>query len=147
MGSKKRKLANFDQRRRREEVGQTLWMASKLTTLTLLNEYCLRMELPENVLCPPVPNRLNYLHWLKSTLRSLLLEGHDGGTVLDVGVGASCVYPLLGNKLFGWRFLGLNIARASWCAVCVCVWRGVINLEGRLRPRWRRQRGRLHKSL
>jgi len=50
----------------------------KLTTLTLLNEYGLRMELPENVLCPPVPNRLNYSHWLKSTLRSLLLEGHDG---------------------------------------------------------------------
>ena len=81
----------------------------KLTPPTLLNEYGLRMELPENVLCPPVPNRLNYLHWIKSTLHSMLLEGHDGGTVLDVDVGASCVYPLLGNKLFGWRFLVSDI--------------------------------------
>ena len=29
--------------------------------------------------------------------------------MLDIGVGASCVYPLIGHSQYGWRFLGSDI--------------------------------------
>src|SRR5690606_18480609 len=33
--------------------------------------------------------------------------------VLDVGVGASCIYPLLGHAEYGWRFVGSEIDATS----------------------------------
>lgn len=30
-------------------------------------------------------------------------------TVLDIGVGANCIYPLLGTKEYGWHFIGSDI--------------------------------------
>lgn len=33
--------------------------------------------------------------------------------ILDIGVGASCIYPLLGHKMFGWNFYGSDIDQES----------------------------------
>ena len=73
-------------------------------------------DLPEGALCPPIPGRADYLHGLAD----LLAEDHDGriprGTavrVLDVGVGANCIYPLLGHAEYGWRFVGSDIQPTS----------------------------------
>jgi hypothetical protein len=33
--------------------------------------------------------------------------------VLDIGVGASCIYPIIGAKLYGWTFTGTDIDEAS----------------------------------
>jgi 23S rRNA (adenine1618-N6)-methyltransferase len=33
--------------------------------------------------------------------------------VLDIGVGANCVYPLIGHAEYGWRFLGVDIDEAA----------------------------------
>ena len=33
--------------------------------------------------------------------------------VLDIGVGCSCIYPLLGHRKYGWRFLGTDIDSVS----------------------------------
>lgn len=62
--------------------------------------YDLEWDLPEGYLCPPIPGRADYLHYLKD----LLGEGEK--RVLDIGVGANCIYPLLGNKIYGWKFVG-----------------------------------------
>lgn len=69
-------------------------------------------DLPEGCLCPPIPGRADYLHHLAD----LLAEAH-GGTiprgpavrVLDIGVGASAVYPLVGHREYGWSFVGSDI--------------------------------------
>ncbi|MEN1971318.1 23S rRNA (adenine(1618)-N(6))-methyltransferase RlmF [Luteimonas sp. MJ204] len=73
-------------------------------------------DLPHGALCPPIPGRADYLHGLAD----LLAESGDGaiprGTsirVLDVGVGASCIYPLLGHAEYGWRFVGSDIDATS----------------------------------
>ncbi|MGY1457909.1 23S rRNA (adenine(1618)-N(6))-methyltransferase RlmF [Luteimonas sp. A534] len=73
-------------------------------------------DLPDGALCPPIPGRADYLHGLAD----LLAESGDGaiprGTsirVLDVGVGASCIYPLLGHAEYGWRFVGSDIDATS----------------------------------
>jgi 23S rRNA (adenine1618-N6)-methyltransferase len=69
-------------------------------------------DLPPGALCPPVPGRADYLHHLAD----LLAECHGGEIprgasvrVLDIGVGANVIYPLLGHRTFGWRFLGSDI--------------------------------------
>ncbi len=69
-------------------------------------------ELPPLYLCPPVPGRADYLHHLAD-----LLGSSNGGTIprgasiriLDIGVGANCVYPLIGHHEYGWSFLGSDI--------------------------------------
>ncbi|WP_058913895.1 23S rRNA (adenine(1618)-N(6))-methyltransferase RlmF [Entomohabitans teleogrylli] len=66
--------------------------------------------LPQDFLCPPVPGRADYLHYLAD----LLAESHGGqiprqANILDVGVGANCIYPLIGHSEYGWRFTGSDI--------------------------------------
>jgi len=68
-----------------------------------------RWDVPPGYLCPPIPGRADYLHHLAD-----LLSGGDnvkiprGPTVrmLDVGVGANCVYPIIGGHDYGWSFVG-----------------------------------------
>jgi len=40
----------------------------ELTTILLLDEYEIKIELPIDQLCPMVTNRVNYIHWLKELL-------------------------------------------------------------------------------
>jgi 23S rRNA (adenine1618-N6)-methyltransferase len=66
-------------------------------------------DIPADYLCPPIPGRADYIHHVAE----LLASGHRGKmppgakiSVLDIGVGASTIYPLLGHRLYGWRFVG-----------------------------------------
>lgn len=68
-------------------------------------------DIPANYLCPPIPGRADVLH----TLADLLAEGNQGEIprgghirVLDIGVGANGVYPLVGHAEYGWRFVGVD---------------------------------------
>lgn len=68
-------------------------------------------DIPPDYLCPPIPGRADYLHHLAD-----LLSGGDdaaiprGPTVkiLDVGVGANCIYPIIGVHDYGWSFVGTD---------------------------------------
>ena len=69
-------------------------------------------DIPDGYLCPPIPGRADYVHGLAD----LLAERHGGGIprgpavrVLDIGVGANCIYPLLGQREYGWRFVGSEV--------------------------------------
>lgn len=68
--------------------------------------------IPENYLCPPIPGRADYIH----TIADLLASKNNGKIptgetikCLDIGVGANCVYPVIGNKEYGWSFIGSEI--------------------------------------
>lgn len=70
-------------------------------------------DIPAGYLCPPIPGRADYLHYLAD----LLVEANagtlpEGGQVkaLDIGVGANVIYPLLGNRSFGWQMVGSDIS-------------------------------------
>jgi 23S rRNA (adenine1618-N6)-methyltransferase len=73
-------------------------------------------DIPEGYLCPPIPGRADYLHCLAD-----LLAADNGGVIpqgsriraLDIGVGANCVYPLIGHASYGWRFVGSDIDLAA----------------------------------
>ncbi len=69
-------------------------------------------DIPATYLCPPIPGRADYLHYLADLLaastngvipRGATVEG------LDVGVGANCIYPIIGNSVYGWSFVGTDI--------------------------------------
>ena len=71
-------------------------------------------ELPEEALCPPIPGRADYLCHVAELLENTA-GGRNGQEVLalDVGTGASCIYPILGASLFGWRFVATDAEKAS----------------------------------
>ncbi len=60
-------------------------------------------ELPPGYLCPPVPGRADYVHYAADLLGG---KRGEGVRALDVGVGANCVYPIIGRAEYGWRFTG-----------------------------------------
>jgi hypothetical protein len=66
--------------------------------------------IPDGQLCPTVPNRSNYIHWIEDLLSSDLIQriSNSSETVrgFDIGTGANCIYPLLGASLLGWSFVG-----------------------------------------
>ena len=69
-------------------------------------------EIPAGYLCPPIPGRADYIHSvadLLATCNKKVIPTGPNVRVLDIGVGANCVYPLIGNAEYGWRFLGTDI--------------------------------------
>jgi 23S rRNA (adenine1618-N6)-methyltransferase len=69
-------------------------------------------DIPENYLCPPIPGRADYIHHMADLLSSKNYGKIPlGATVrcMDIGVGANCVYPIIGVKEYGWSFVGTDI--------------------------------------
>ncbi|EFA81716.1 hypothetical protein PPL_05710 [Heterostelium album PN500] len=102
-------------------------------TITLLDhDFGLKVNLPFDYLCPMITSRLNYLLWIKDcydrlaeqcfplpkdssdgNVSSRVSQSRSSVRAIDVGTGASCIYPLLGTRLFGWRFLATDIDSRS----------------------------------
>ncbi|CAL8351133.1 unnamed protein product [Lota lota] len=80
--------------------------AVRALTCTLLKEdFGLTIAIPLERLIPTVPLRLNYIHWVED------LTGGQGQLRkgIDIGTGASCIYPLLGATMNGWYFLATEV--------------------------------------
>lgn len=77
-------------------------------------------DIPEHYLCPPIPGRADYIHYLAD-----LLAQSNAGVIprgptvraLDIGVGANGIYPLIGHSEYGWRFLGSDIDSVALASV------------------------------
>ncbi|WXC61135.1 hypothetical protein SNK03_007016 [Fusarium graminearum] len=86
----------------------------QLTKTLLKLDFGLQLELPNDRLCPPVTNRHNYILWLKRLLDTSTYEKHAQDVVgLDIGTGASCIYPLLGCTERNWNFIATDIDSKS----------------------------------
>ena len=69
-------------------------------------------DIPAGYLCPPIPGRADYLHYTADLLASSRQQAIPTGKkikVLDIGVGANCVYPIIGHQEYGWAFVGSDI--------------------------------------
>ncbi len=69
-------------------------------------------DIPPGYLCPPIPGRADYIHHIADLLSASNGSKMPPGnqiTCLDVGLGANCVYPIIGNKTYGWSFVGSDI--------------------------------------
>lgn len=88
--------------------------AVKLLNKALLNHYygIKNWDFPSENLCPPIPGRADYLHYMADLLSQSNFGRIPAGekiTALDVGVGASCIYPIIGVAEYGWTFIGSDI--------------------------------------
>lgn len=68
-------------------------------------------SIPANYLCPPIPGRADYIHYIAD----LLAESNNGiipkGAYvlgLDIGTGSNCIFPILGNAIYDWSFVGTD---------------------------------------
>lgn len=66
-------------------------------------------DFPQGYLCPPIPGRVDYIHYLNDLLSERKIEQQGKVTVLDIGTGASCIYPILGASVYGWSFVASDI--------------------------------------
>ena len=69
-------------------------------------------QIPEGYLCPPIPGRANYIHYAADLLTSAAQAQVPTGkkvNVLDIGIGANCIYPIIGSQSYGWKFVGTDI--------------------------------------
>jgi 23S rRNA (adenine1618-N6)-methyltransferase len=64
-----------------------------------------KWEIPSNYLCPPIPGRADYIHYLADLIGSQKTEIR----CLDVGIGANCIYPIIGASEYNWNFVGSDI--------------------------------------
>jgi 23S rRNA (adenine1618-N6)-methyltransferase len=89
-------------------------LAVKLLNTAILNHYygITHWKFPDENLCPPIPGRADYIHYMAD----LLAENNFGTiptgdkiTCLDIGLGASCIYPIIGVTEYGWKFIGSDI--------------------------------------
>ncbi|MGB5430421.1 23S rRNA (adenine(1618)-N(6))-methyltransferase RlmF [Eudoraea sp.] len=89
-------------------------VAIKTLNKALLNHYygIKNWEFPDGNLCPPIPGRADYIH----QIADILAENNFGTipigdiiTCIDIGVGASCIYPIIGVTEYGWNFIGSDI--------------------------------------
>lgn len=93
-----------------------------LNKALLLRDFGLKhWDIPPGNLCPGVPGRLDYVHVIADLLnnkkgartqvqRKVEKQGIVG---LDVGTGASLIYPILGVKEYAWRFVGTDVDESS----------------------------------
>jgi 23S rRNA (adenine1618-N6)-methyltransferase len=73
-------------------------------------------DIPPQYLCPPIPGRADYLHWIADLLAAGnggVIPRGDSVRVLDIGVGANCIYPLIGQREYGWQFVGSDVDAAA----------------------------------
>ena len=104
-------------------VGQTTVDFQDAAAVRMLNRALLKThytinfwDIPANYLCPPIPGRVDYIHYLADLLASSNnneIPRGPGIKALDIGTGASLVYPLTGQSEYGWDFTGTDIDPAA----------------------------------
>ena len=97
-----------------ESVDFSSPVAVKLLNKALLNNYygIKNWEFPDENLCPPIPGRADYIHHIADLLGESnfgTIPIGDKITCLDVGLGASCIYPIIGVTEYDWKFIGSDI--------------------------------------
>ncbi len=71
-------------------------------------------NIPANYLCPPIPGRADYIHYIEDLLASTNNKKITKTVkCLDVGIGANCVYPIIGTKEYNWHFVGADIDKIA----------------------------------
>ena len=76
-------------------------------------------QIPTGYLCPPIPGRADYIHYLADLLTDSRQENTSvpptGSKirVLDIGTGANCIYPIIGTRSYDWKFTASDIDPVS----------------------------------
>ena len=86
--------------------------------VTALNRALLQLHygvsswvLPPGYLCPAIPGRADYVHHLADLLVAAngAIPRGERIRVLDIGTGASAIYPIIGVHAYDWSFVATDI--------------------------------------
>ena len=89
-----------------------------LNTALLKHHYnIVDWRIPQGALCPPIPGRVDYIHYIAellgidATTKSAPDASPDKSniTLLDIGTGANGIYPILACQIYGWQCVGSDI--------------------------------------
>ena len=107
----------------KNQVGEDTINFSDPLAVKLLNKALLahhygvkHWDIPAGYLCPPIPGRADYIHRVADILNS---DGqcepynHQSVKALDIGVGANCIYPIIGATEYKWRCTGSDVDPVS----------------------------------
>jgi 23S rRNA (adenine1618-N6)-methyltransferase len=120
-----------------------------LNKALLKHFYDITWDIPDGYLCPPIPGRADYIHYLADLLAEL-----NGGKVpkgqqikgIDIGMGANCVYPIIGHREYGWSFVGSDIDSDAIKSA-----RAIVSANQTLRTalsfRWQQQKQHMFKGI
>lgn len=97
-----------------------------LNQAILKHHYQIIWDVPDKFLSPPIPGRADYIHHLAD----LVGAEKKNIRVLDIGVGANCIYPILGVSEYGWDFVGSDINPEA-----LKVAQNIVNANPKLKPR------------
>ena len=109
-----RKIDSSDSEQAKQTIDFSNPQAVKaLNKALLILDYDIKnWDIPDNYLCPPIPGRVDYIHYIADLLASNnngSIPKGENVQVLDIGIGANCIYPILGNSVYGWSFVGTEI--------------------------------------
>lgn len=94
-------------------------LAVKTLNAALLNRYynIADWDIPDGALCPPIPGRADYIHYIADLLGSQSPDIR----LLDIGTGANGIYPLLACRIYGWQCVGSDINAQSLANVATII--------------------------
>lgn len=122
----------------------------KLNQALLKHYYTINYwDFPAENLCPPIPGRADYIHYVAD----LLAESHGGQIpkgedirVLDIGTGASMIYPILCQSIYQWKSIGTDISKRSLETA-----KGILDknptLQGKIQLRWQKNPNAIFKDV
>lgn len=83
----------------------------ELNKALLLKDYHVKFwDINPMYLCPAVPGRADYLHYIADLID---YKNTKNCKIFDLGVGANCIYPILGNSIYNWKFVGTDVNEQS----------------------------------
>jgi 23S rRNA (adenine1618-N6)-methyltransferase len=117
--------------------------AVKLLNKALLSNYygIKNWDFPDTNLCPPIPGRADYIHYMAD-----LLEGKDDITCLDIGVGSNCIYPILGISEYNWDFIASDV-NTDAIATAKKIIKSNPTLKGKVKFRLQKDKNNIFKSI
>lgn len=124
MNELKKLVPDLAQYIRKNPKGENTLDFANPVAVRLLNEALLKQyyqltfwEIPEDYLCPPIPGRADYIHIIADILKETSLTDSipkgDHIKGFDIGTGANLIYPILGNREYGWQFVGSEIDKKA----------------------------------
>lgn len=124
--------------------------AVKALNAALLEQYygIVGWGIPEGFLCPPIPGRVDYVHYVAD----LLAEGDhklgagSGIKLLDIGTGANGIYSLLASKVYGWQCVASDIDPQSLANVAEIIDKNS-SLQGAIDLRLQPEKSRIFSGI
>lgn len=106
-------------------------------------------QIPRGYLCPPIPGRADYIHYVADLLAACnkgIIPMGNQIKCLDIGVGANCIYPSIGHTEYGWHFTGSDVESEAIKAAASIVEKNA-SLKGKVELRLQKNASDIFKGI